>query len=217
MKRLSSIGIVLLVAAAVAVGCKENGSDGAKGQASQQEPKARFATLVIPTGTNVVTSLGTRLSTDTNQSGDSFVTTTTEPIVVDGRTVVPAGARIKGALSNVQSSGRISGRARMTLRFDELIDLAGKTHAITAEPITLQAASKTQGDVEKIAAGGAIGAVIGGIAGGGKGAGIGAGAGAGAGTILMLATKGDEVELELGQKLNVQMRTPLSIQVVALR
>ena len=53
--------------------------------------------------------------------------------------------------------------------------------------------------------------------GGGKGAAIGAGAGAGAGTILMLATKGDEVELEAGQRLNVQMTSSTSVQVLAQR
>jgi len=46
---------------------------------------------------------------------------------------------------------------------------------------------------------------------------IGAGAGAGAGTVLMLATKGDEVELDQGQRLNVHMTSPTSIAIVALR
>ncbi len=81
----------------------------------------------------------------------------------------------------------------------------------------MQAASTTHSDVEKIAAGGILGAIIGGVTKGGKGAAIGAGAGAGAGTILMLATKGDDVELEAGQRLNVQMMSPTSIQVLAQR
>jgi outer membrane lipoprotein SlyB len=218
MKRLpGSIGIVLLIAAAVAAGCKENASESSKAMASQQAQKPRYATLTIPAGTNVIASLGTTLSTDANHSGDAFVATTTEPIIIDGKTVVPAGARMRGTLSDVQASGRISGRARMTLGFDEITDSAGKTHAISAQPLTMQAASKTQGDVEKIAAGGVIGAVIGGLTGGGKGAAIGAGAGAGAGTVLMLATKGDDVQLNPGQRLNVQIRTPLSIQTVAQR
>ena len=120
-------------------------------------------------------------------------------------------------LRDVQASGRIKGRARMTLAYEAIVDSQGKTHAISAQPLTLQAASATHGDVEKIAAGGVLGAIIGGIAKGGKGAAIGAGAGAGAGTILMLATKGDEVELEAGQRLNVQMTSSTSIQVLAQR
>jgi len=45
-----------------------------------------------------------------------------------------------------------------------------------------------------------IGAVIGGVTGGAKDAAIGSAVGAGAGTVLVLATKGDEIELDPGRK-----------------
>lgn len=202
------ICVVLLMAASVVAGCKDDAGGNAK---------ERFTTLVIPAGTTIVASLGTGLSTGSNQSGDPFVATTVEPIVIDGKTVVAAGAEISGTLHDVQASGRVSGRARMTLGFHEIVDSAGTAHAISARSLTIQAASETHDDVEKIAAGGVAGAIIGGLAGGGKGAAIGAGAGAGAGTILMLATQGDEVELEAGQRLNVEMTSPASIQVQAQR
>ena len=212
MKRLpGGIGILILIAVAMMVGCAGD-QEGTKTAAAQ---KPRFVTLVIPDGANVVASLDTRLSTETNHTGDRFDATTTEPIIVGGKTVLPTGARIHGVLRDVQASGRVKGRAQMTLAYQGVVDSEGKTHAISATPLTLQAASATRGDVEKIAAGGVLGAIIGGITGGGKGAAIGAGAGAGAGTVLMLATKGDEVELEAGQRLVVQMTSPTSIQVLA--
>jgi len=212
MRRLPVIiSIILLIAAALAAGCKtENGT-------SASAARVRHETLVIPAGTSVVTSLETRLTTDTNHTGDVFLATTIDPIVVDGKTVVPAGARVHGVLRNVQASGRVKGRAQMTLAFEQIEDSAGKAYDISAQPLTLQAASETSNDVGKIAAGGVLGAIIGGIAGGGKGAVIGAGAGATAGTVLVLATKGDEVELEQGQKLNVHMTSSTSIVLVALR
>jgi hypothetical protein len=220
MKRTPvSLAILVLIACAVTAGCTQDRTS-AEGKAAAQAPavqEARFETFTIPDGTNVVASLNSRLSTETNHAGDSFGATTTEPVVIGGRTVVPAGALIHGVLRDVQASGRIKGRARMTLAYESLVDSQGKTHPITAQPLTLQAASATHGDVEKIAAGGILGAIIGGIAKGGKGAAIGAGAGAGAGTILMLATKGDEVELEAGQRLNVQMTSSMSVQVLAQR
>jgi hypothetical protein len=215
MKRIpASIGILVVIAAAITAGCtQDQESSRSAGTAAAQKP--RFVTLVIPDGANVVASLDTRLSTETNHTGDRFDATTTEPIIVGGKTVLPTGARIHGVLRDVQASGRVKGRARMTLAYQGVVDSEGKTHAISATPLTLQAASATRGDVEKIAAGGVLGAIIGGITGGGKGAAIGAGAGAGAGTVLMLATKGDEVELEAGQRLVVQMTSPTSIQVLA--
>ncbi len=211
MKRLPIIiSIILLIAAALAAGCKsENGT-------SASAARARHETLVIPAGTSVVASLETRLSTDTNHAGDLFLATTIDPILVDGKTVVPAGARVHGVLRDVQASGRVKGRAQMTLAFEQIEDSAGKAYDISAQTLTLQAASETSNDVGKIAAGGVLGAIIGGIAGGGKGAVIGAGAGATAGTVLVLATKGDEVELVQGQRLNVHMTSSTSI-VLALR
>lgn len=220
MKRVpATLAMLIVLAAAITSGCADDRTSARDATTDRTTPaqKPRSETMVIPNGTNVVAALDTRLSTETNHSGDSFGATTTEPIIVGGKTAVPAGARIHGVLRDVQASGRTKGRAQMTLTYETIVDSQGETHTISAQPLTLQAASATHGDVEKIAAGGILGGIVGGIAGGGKGAAIGAGAGAGAGTILMLATKGDEVELEAGQRLNVQTTSATSIQVLAQR
>lgn len=221
MKRLpSSIAMVSLVAM-LATGCakQQESTDTAtrarEVERTREPEKPRFETVVIPVGTSVVASLATPLSTETSHAGDAFTAKTTEAIIVNGKNVVPAGTSVHGVVRDVQPSGRTSGRAQMTLDFQTIVDPTGKTHSITAVPLTLQAASATHDDVEKIAAGSVLGAVIGGIAGGKKGAAIGAGAGAGAGIVLMLATKGDEIELEPGQKVNVQMTSATSIPVLA--
>ena len=216
LKRTDGIGIALLITAVIIAGCKDNARENERTKVAEQ-PKPRIETVTVQAGTQIVAALETRLSSDTNHAGDPFVATTTEPIVIDGRTVVPAGAKIRGSLSAVEASGRVQGRARMTLAYREIVDSAGKAHPISAQPLTLQAASTTHGDVEKIAAGGVLGAVIGGITGGGKGAAIGAGAGAGAGTVLMLATKGDDVELNPGQRLAIHMTAATTMPVVAQR
>lgn len=216
MKRLDTLAFALLATALVAAGCNEGTRDTA-GTEVRADPKPVIQSMTIPSGTHVVASLDTRLGSDTNHTGDPFSATTTEPIIVAGRTVAPSGTKIRGTLRDVQGSGRVKGRGQMTLAYEEIIDSAGNTHSISAQPLTLQAASETHGDVEKIAAGGVLGAVIGGITGGGKGAAIGAGAGAGAGTVLMLATKGDDVELNPGQKLAIHMTSDTSIPVVARR
>ncbi len=207
---------MLLIAAAITAGCSKE-RDSASAAQVKHEPQSYTETTVIPAGTNIVASLETRLVTDANSTGDPFTARTIDAVIVDGKTVIPAGARIQGTLQDVQASGKISGRARMTLAFQRIDDAKGNAHPISAVPLTLQAASKTRGDVEKIAAGGVLGAIIGGIAGGKKGAVIGGGAGAGAGTVLMLATKGKEVELNPGDRLNVSLTAPTSISRVVQR
>lgn len=230
MKHTRLIGALIVVGTAAAMGCAgdrksdqaDNAAPAKPSTSNSSQPAAKPAPpqtqrIVIPAGTNIVASLQTPLATDVNHTGDSFVASTIVPVVVDGRTVIPNGSRIRGVLRNVQDSGRIKGRASMTLAFEEFVGSDGKSHAISATPLTVQAASETSSDVEKIAAGGILGAVIGGIADGSKGAGKGAVIGAGAGTILMLATKGDDVELNAGQRLNIHITSPVDLTLLAQR
>ncbi|HSQ60822.1 MAG TPA: YMGG-like glycine zipper-containing protein [Acidobacteriota bacterium] len=219
MKRYAGtiVFALLLVIAAATTGCTQGASNAEPlAQNERKAPAARTETIVAPSGTSVIAQLETQLSTETSSSGDPFVATTLGPIVIDGRNVIPAGSRIDGVVQDVQASGRIKDRARMTLVFLKVVDYAGKTHTLSAVPLTIQAASETRDDVLKIAAGGAVGAVIGAISGKKNGAVIGAAIGAGAGTILVLATKGEDVELPQGQQVNVQLTGPMSF-VVAVR
>ena len=218
MKRIAgSIGITaLLMLMALSAGCTKDAAvaDADAPGGSKMEASAPVEeTFVVPAGTRFLAVLDTKLSTDSNKDGDHFAATTTEAVLVDGRTVAPAGTRIDGVLRDVQASGRIKDRAKMTLVFQEMTDAQGKAHAMTALPLTIKAASETRNDVLKIAGGSAAGAVIGAISGKKNGTVIGAAAGAGAGTVLVLATKGDDVELDQGLKLYVEMTGPMSFMM----
>lgn len=161
------------------------------------------AVMNIPAGTDIVATLDSRLDTGNNNSGDAFSARTNNALMVDGRTLLPAGTRINGVIRDVEEAGRVSGRASMTLVFEQLVDAQGRTQSLNAVPITVRAASQARGDAEKIAAGTVLGAIVGGATKGKKGAVIGAGTGAGVGTVVMLATKGKDVELESGHQLNI--------------
>ena len=219
-KQLAGSIAVLLILTAVATGCTKDAAvadaDATAAAKSETHSAPTGESFVVPAGTRLLALLDTKLSTDSNKDGDSFVARTTEDVLVDGRTVVPAGARIDGTLRDVQASGRIKDRARMTLVFHEITDARGKAHTMSALPLTIKAASETHNDVLKIAGGSAAGAVLGAISGKKNGAVIGAAAGAGAGTVLVLATKGDDVELDQGLKLYVEMTSPMTF-VVARR
>lgn len=222
MKHAMNIGVLLCFAAVAAGGCAKGDAAEEKALAAQQQQGVsrqqappRVTTITVPAGTSFVATLQTPLATDTNNSGDSFTAITTESVVVDGKTVIPAGSQVRGSLRDVQASGRIKGRARMTLGYDQVIDASGTSQSISTQPLTLQADSGTRGDVEKIAAGTVLGAIIGSVNNGKKGAAIGGAIGAGAGTIVVLATKGDDVELNSGQRLSVIMTSPTSMKLAS--
>lgn len=213
MKRIPvGAGIIVVLAAAIAVTCAQD-RDGLTRAATAAEQQSRVETLVIPYGTCVVAALDVSISTETNRSGDRFSATTVGPIVVDGRTVIAAGARINGILRDVRAAGRIKGRARMTLICQGIVDLADRNHAIMALPLTLRAASAPRGGAGRAAAGNAPAAIVGAIASEEGGAAL----EAGNGTILVPATETDEVELRAGQRLKVWTVSPTSVGVLAQR
>jgi hypothetical protein len=173
--------------------------------------KARTRTVTVPPGTTLIASLETPLRSDANRTGDPFAATVTHPVRVGEEIVIPQGARVQGTLAHVQPSGRIKGRAAMSLAFQEITFPNGDRRSIAARPLSLVAESRAQQDAETIVAGGVIGAVLGGIARGGKGAAVGGAVGAGTGTAIVLATKGDEIELAPGRELAVELEAPVDV------
>jgi hypothetical protein len=134
------------------------------------------------------------LSTERNQTGDTFTATLEEPLVVNGRVVAPQNARVTGRVVEAVSSGRLKKPALITLQLDSVQSPSGRVPLAT-EALTIKHGSHTTRNVVIIGGSAAVGAVIGGAAGGGKGAAIGAAAGAGAGTLAALLTGKQEIAL----------------------
>jgi hypothetical protein len=81
--------------------------------------------------------------------------------------------------------------------------------------VSHQAAATKGEDATKVGIGAGAGAVVGGILGGKKGAATGAAVGGGAGTGVVLATKGQEVELGPGADATTQLSGPVTVRVRA--
>src|SRR5258708_34223336 len=69
----------------------------------------------IPAGSALRVRLDTTLTDKTNQTGDAFNGMVTEPIVVDGREVVPKYSMVNGHVAFVKPSGRIPGKAQIRI------------------------------------------------------------------------------------------------------
>jgi hypothetical protein len=187
---------------------------------SQDIPKPKPAApttrvYTVPAGTELVTTLDQRLSTDDVKAGQTFTGRTTNAIVVDGKTMIPAGSTVRGEVVVSSRAPNVGGKARMTLAFHDVVLPSGKTYALNAQSVALEGESTTGGDVEKIVGGAIGGAVIGGILGGKSGAAKGAAGGAAVGTVIAVATKGNDIVLEPGTKLGVLLRTDIGIPVTS--
>src|SRR6185503_186966 len=165
--------------------------------------------FTVPAGTSLAVTVLSNLGSETSQVEDVVKGSLAKPIVIDGTTVAPQGAEVRGVVSDAKKSGRVKGKASLGIAFDRLT-VRGETLRMQTAPVVLEAQDKKSDDVKKGGLGAGLGAVVGGIAGGGSGAAIGAVAG-GAGTVL--ATKGREVEIPAGTVVNVLLQSPLTLKV----
>jgi len=133
-------------------------------------------------------------------------------ITVDGETAIPAGTVLRGNVTDVERSGRVSGRAHLSFAFNEA-NIRGDREDLKTNPLTFEAEATKGEDATKVGAGAVGGAILGGILGGKKGAAKGAIAGGAAGTGVVLATKGKEVTVNEGTDVTATLAQPLTLRV----
>lgn len=173
----------------------------------------------IPNGTRMTAVLDNLITTRESQVGDRFAMRVTSPVQY-------RDAIIEGRIAQADNSGRLSGRANMSLEFDTIrlrngqsYRFAGVIDAVRAangENVTvnnegtIRDRNQTTRTATRAGVGAALGALIGAIAGGGSGAAIGAavGAGAGAGTVLIQGR--DNVELGAGSEFTITSTGPMN-------
>src|SRR5262245_42337087 len=114
-----------------------------KSATPQAAPKSSAApapeVVEIPAGTTLTVAMIDAVGTDTSKAGDTFMASIAEPVVVDGKTVLPKGMKVRGRVATVDEPGRVKGKAAMSLVLTQFVK-DGKTYAITTEPFTAQSA-----------------------------------------------------------------------------
>lgn len=173
-------------------------------------PEPQYASLTG--GAVIPVRLLDTLNSGVNLTGDTFRAMVDQDLMVDGKTVVPSGSIVEGELTYVEKSGRVKGRAAMSMQLISL-KIGREIYPIETEVLSFEAEATKKKDATKVGIGTGLGAVIGAIAGGGKGAAIGAAAGAGAGTATVLATRGDEVEFEAEHPFDFTLSQDLGIRI----
>jgi hypothetical protein len=212
MKRsLYAILVAALVMSAVACGKGPeitSADSTSKAAADDVRPGPKITILA---GTKLRVELLNSVSSNKSRSGDQFMASLAEPVVVDGITALPKGTRVRGRVIDAKESGRVKGRASIELMLTEIMPDIGKAVSISTKPYRQVAESTKKRDAAIIGGGAGVGALIGAIAGGGKGAAIGAAVGGGAGTGTVLATRGKEIHLAPETRLVFTLASPIEI------
>jgi hypothetical protein len=163
-------------------------------EASAPPPQAQAEPVELPGGTNLVIRMIDGVDSERNSVGQTFAASLDEPVMLNGQTVIPRGADVIVKLVDSKDSGKLTGRAELTLDLQS-VKVNGRMVDLNTQSVSR--ASDSRGNRTAKVAGGtaAVGAIIGAIAGGGKGAAIGAGAGAAAGAGAEVVTKGQRVKI----------------------
>jgi len=167
------------------------------------------------------------LSSELNKVGDQVALTTDQPLMSsDGRVIIPVGSKIMGQISQIAPAGRTGRPATMNINFDKIVTPDNQTYTIQGSVDTADGmlhGDSTKGRVLKAAGktalgaglGAALGTAMGPLSGGkvGKGAIYGTAVGAGAGALTAAFQKGKDVTVSSGDKLEIKLDQPITVQV----
>jgi len=170
--------------------------------------------ITIPAGTALPVVLDTSVGSDISRVEQAVNGHLARAVRVNGEVAIPAGSAVSGIVTSARRSGKVKGRAYVSMRFSNLTPRGdAESYRMETRTVGRLAPATKRNDAIKIGAPAAGGAIVGGLVGGGKGAAIGAAAGGGAGTAVVLSTRGKEVRLGRGATVLVRLAQPLHLRV----
>jgi hypothetical protein len=178
----------------------------------------------VPAGTALMVKLETTLATFSNKAGDPFRGTLTQAVMLEGKTVIPAGATVEGRVTKVSEPRRIAGKPTIGIMPEALILPTGERLFLDATLVDTNVGAGTDVDQEgqfkgsghdrrdqlETGGGTAGGMLIGGLIGGPPGILIGGVVGAGS-TGAHWLSKHRSAILPAGAELTLELNRPLAM------
>jgi hypothetical protein len=127
--------------------------------------------VMVPAGTPIDVRLDTKISTDDNQSGDTWTGTVYRSVVSGGRVAIPAGSSVSGVVVNTVE-GTHNNKPQIALAVRD-VNVDGRSVRVNAETEPIVGGSQRAKKIGAIVGGAAAGALVGGLVGDRKGSVIG--------------------------------------------
>ena len=219
MKTPCGITLAVLAVGSWAVAQTQESNKGWRDAPAAGSQPQSPGTFVVKAGTRIPLALINSVSTKQAAPGDHVYLESVFPVMVDGKTVIPAGSHVSGTVTKSRRPGRVKARGALYIRFDSMILPNGVTRDFRARVGGLDASASGQLDRKegKITGKGnkardartVAGSVAAGTTGCGAGIGgaicaaIGTVAGATAGLGAVLLTRGPDAVLARGTQLDM--------------
>lgn len=213
-------------------------SDLAAGTPSAASAPAVLKTYTVPAGTKVLLELKSAINTRSAKAGDGVYLTSTFPVVVGNRVVIPSGIYVQGVIDRVVRPGRIRGKAQLDMHFTSIIfpngsvvEIPGMVDSLPGakkqtvkddgEGTVEQAGDKTRNTAEAAKIAIPTGAGVGTIAGASQGHPIaggltGVGVGLATAGLVTLFTRNADVDIPTGTQVEMLLQRPLLLEDASL-
>ncbi|MDE0125493.1 MAG: hypothetical protein OXN97_13045 [Bryobacterales bacterium] len=156
-----------------------------------------------------------RIGSKLSEPGDSFQGVLTNALPYEGGSI-STGSAVHGTVIEASPSGRVEGHALISLELQE-IEFQGSRHALRTDIVTLEAEATRARDAKRVGIGAGLGAVAGGLLGGKSGAAKGAAIGSASGGVVVLLTKGREVQLYAESLIYLELLDELVLEISSKR
>jgi hypothetical protein len=221
---LAALAVVILLcvgfASATQVFAQRRLGRPPSGRDLEGTPILAAGTTVIPDGTILIIEMDTKLNSGTAQVSDRFIARIATPVVdAGGRTLLQSGAIVEGHVTSVKKAKWAHRSGELGLAFDYVDFGDGRRIPLRATLISgtnpideegdLRAKSSTKRDALVTTGGAVAGAGVGMLTGVSILAGGGAGAAAGLTAVLIM--KGKNVDIDPGERFNLQLVQPMSL------
>jgi hypothetical protein len=178
----------------------------------------------LPTGMALNVELENTLSTFSNKEGDPFSGRITQPVTLDGKTVIPIGATIQGRVTKIDEPRRIAGKPTIGIFPETIVMPDGTRYMLNAAVIDtslrdgsdvnregqFKGAGHNGKDITEVGFGTGGGMLVGGLIGGGKGLLIGGATGATL-TVAHWLGKKRSTMIPAGTELVMELSRPLEL------
>ena len=179
----------------------------------------RYVTRTVPSGTSLTVRFDNQVSTRYASEGSTFTTTLSHDLTDEqGRTVIPAGATVRGRVTRAVASGGGLGRdAALSVTLSS-ISYRGERYPIDVTmvdaPTVRRDSRQSRGQTAATVAGGAaVGAVAGRVLGRSRrSTAIGAIGGAAAGTAVVVGTHDIDAVIPAGSTATVRLDGPVRVR-----
>jgi len=190
-------------------------SPGAPGSvpapASEPEERQPAVPITVPAGTSFEVEFTKGLASNTSSVGEIFRARMVSDLRLEGAVAIPAGSEVLGVVTDAVGARRLGGKARLTVKFTDLVLPSGSTLPVHASFLQ-EGKSKAGRDAATIGGSAAGGALLGRIlSNGSRGTILGALMGAAVGTAIASKTAGEEVVIPEGSVISLKLDQALAV------